>query len=96
MDLRLCTVDSHEAESSPPLVVTWSLVVSNDSRTWRLHIYGHLLDPLVIPTLADIPPTLDTSTTSLLLQWLVELNTCSGNLDPEPKFVALVKAKKNG
>ena len=94
LDLRLCTVAYQEDESSPPLVVTRSVVVSSTNRTWRVHVHGHLLDPSAVPLLADIPSTLDSSTTSLLLQRLGELNICIGN--PEANFIAIGRSKKNG
>lgn len=93
LDLRLCTVAYQETESSPPLVVTRSLVVSYSCRTWQVHIHGNLVNPSIIPTLADIPSKLDATTTSLLLQRLSKLNACSGN--PEANFTALANAKKN-
>ena len=61
---------------------------------WQVHIHGHLLNPSNIPSLANIPTTLNGDTASLLLKQLSQLRTCVGN--PEEKFVHLGKAKKNG
>ena len=92
-DLRLCVVTYQGAADAPcPIVVTHSLVVDT-SRTWKVHIHGHLVDTTVIPLLADTPSTLDGSSTSSLLQKISELNICAGN--PDPKFIDLEKARKN-
>ena len=92
-DVRLCQIAYQEQEHCPPLVVTRSLVISRVSQMWQVHIHGHLLNPSNIPSLANIPTTLNGDTASLLLKQLSQLRTCVGN--PEEKFVSLGKAKKN-
>ena len=93
-NLRLCEIVYQQAGSSPPLVVARSLVVDSSSRTWRVHIHGHQLDPSLVPTLVTVPSTLNGSSTSLLLQQLNQLKTCAGN--PDVRFVTLAESRKNG
>ena len=62
--------------------------------TWKIHINGHLLCAAEIPSLADIPETIDTNTIMLLLDKFGHLTTCPGN--PDKQFVSLAKMRKNG
>ena len=92
-ELRLCYVSYQEAPGCQPLVVTRSLIVKPDY-TWMLHVNGHLVDPLLIPSLAGIPSSLSSETASVLLQTISRLSTCPGN--PDSRFVVLGEKKKNG
>ena len=92
-DMRLCQVSFQESAGCPPLVVTRSLVVKED-RSWQVHVHSHPIDLSIIPTIAGIPSELDRESATLLLSQIAELQTCVGN--PEPKFIALGEAKKNG
>ena len=93
--MRLCQVTYQESlEHCPPLVVTRSLVVSQTNQTWKVHVNGHLLDPARVSSLADVPTTMDSNTTTSLLEQLGQLKTCAGN--PDEQFMSLAKARKNG
>ena len=46
--LRLCLVSFQEVGRCPPLVVTPSLVVNQDS-SWLLHVHGHLVGSIIDP-----------------------------------------------
>ena len=58
LDKRFCIVTYQQVKDSPPLVVTHSLVIDGTHHTWQVHVHGHLVDPSVIPTLANIPNNL--------------------------------------
>lgn len=75
-----------------PLVVTYSLIVKQD-HSWVLHVHGHLVDPVNVPSLQSFPSSLSSDLTSLLLHQLGDLHTCIGN--PEEKYIALAESKKN-
>ena len=91
-DLHLCVVEHKTCEDSSPLVVTRSVVINKFEQTWHVHIHGNQVNPLLIPSLADIPDKLSDSTTSLLLSRITDLNICTGN--PETIFVELGRTKK--
>ena len=92
-ELRLCVVTHQGAADAPcPLVISHSVVVDT-SRSWKVHVHGHLVDTTAIPLLADTPSTLDGSSTTSLLQKISRLNICAGN--PDPKFIDLAKTRKN-
>ena len=55
--------------------------------------YGHLVDPVNVPGLQFVPPTLTSESATLLLIQLANLHTCIGNL--EEKYIALRETKKN-
>ena len=91
-ELRLCQISSQALSSIPPLVVTRSIVVKADY-SWMLHVNNHQVDPQNISSFVEVPPFLDASSTTSLLQAVCTLNTCVGN--PDPKFIDLAKSKKN-
>ena len=92
-DLRLCSVVYQKLKGCTSLVVTRSLIVKQDY-SWLLHVHGHLVDPSKITPLVSIPTSLNQDSAMRLLSHIVELNTCVGN--PEPEFISLGEAKKNG
>ena len=89
----MCRVSYRELVGCPPLVVTHSLIVKQD-HSWLLHVHGHVVDTLKVPSLDTIPTELNGASVTLMLSRVAELNTCPGN--PEPKFIALGESKKNG
>ena len=92
-DLRLCHVTYQEVVGCSPLVVTRSLIVKQDC-SWFLNVHCHSVDPSKIPSLTLIPAELNYHSAAILFTRLAKLNTCPGN--PEPQFIALGEAKKNG
>ena len=92
-DLRLCRVTYQEVVGCSPLVVTRSLIVKQDC-SWFLNVHCHSVDPSKIPSLTLIPAELNYHSATILFTRLAKLNTCPGN--PEPQFIALGEAKKNG
>ncbi len=75
-------------------MVIRSLVV-DESSTWLLHIHGHPINILLIPSISVFPLTIKhDSVISDLLTTVNKLTTCVGN--PELAYVNLGKAKKNG
>jgi hypothetical protein len=61
--------------------------------SWMLNVHGHLVDPSGIPSLGNIPPLLDSRSTTTLLQILSSVIVCVGN--PDPDIISLCDKKKN-
>jgi hypothetical protein len=91
-ELRLCRLSRQQATQCQPLVVSHSLIVKADY-SWMLNVHGHLVDPSGIPSLGNIPPLLDSRSTTTLLQILSSVIVCVGN--PDPDIISLCDKKKN-
>ena len=90
-ELRLCQISWPDLPNVSP-VVTRSLVVKADF-SWVLHVHGHHVDPKKVQLLVDVPPLLDITSTTHLLQCLSNLQTCVGN--PDSRYIELAKSKKH-
>ena len=88
MELKLCLITSQDES---PLVVVRSIVVKADY-SWLIHVNNHRVDPQNVSLLKDVPPLLDITSITNLLQAVHTLKTCAGN--PDSKFTELARSKK--
>ena len=79
-ELRLCQISRQDVPSTPPVVVTQSLVVESD-HSWMLYVHSHRVDPSHIPPFDDTPHLDSASTITSLFQRVCSLNTGVGNPD---------------
>ena len=91
-DLRLCRVTYQSLPNVSPLVVTHSIIIKEDF-LWVLHVNGHPVDPMNVPSIQRFSPLPGSDTVSFLLSKIDNLRICPCN--PEGKYVELGKAKKN-
>ena len=90
-DLRLCRVTYQSLPNVTPLVVTHSVIIKEDY-SWILHVNGHPVDPVNVPSIQRFSPLPGSDAVSFLLSEIDNLRICPGN--PEGKYVELGKAKK--